>query len=126
MTKRLKKALIDYYYFSGHTKVMSDKEIIKTIQEELKDEWGEGGDKGYAIFEESNDFPVPILVIERIDEVGAYDGDIDAANQAKKDGIKLIPCYDYPFRTYPFNCYRFIDTPENRQALLENIRALRD
>ncbi len=125
MTKKLKKALLDYYndaYWDEPKETEAEK--IQAVQEFLKEEWGEGGDKGYAIFTEYNNFKFPVLVIERIDEVNAYSGDIEAAKQAKRDGIKLIPCKDYPYRTYPFNCYRFIDTPENRKALKKNIENL--
>ena len=122
MNKKVKKALIDYYYFSGHKEVLKDKDIIKIVQEELRDEWGPDGANGYAIFEEDYCFSEPVLVIERLDIVGAYDSDIEAAKQAKKDGIKLIPCKEYPYRTYPFNCYRFVDTPENRIALQKCVR----
>ena len=123
MTKRLKKALLDYYNdaYCGDPKE-TEAEKIQAVQEVLKEEWGEDGDKGYAIFTEDNYFKFPVLVIERIDEVNAYDNDIDAARQAKKDGIKLIPYKDYPYKTYPFNCYRFIDTQENREALQKNVK----
>ena len=122
MTKRLKKALLNYYNYAYWDEPKeTEAEKIQAVQEALKEEWGEGGDKCYAIFTEDNDFKFPVLVIERIDEVNAYDSDIEAARQAKKDGIKLIPCKDYPYRTYPFNCYRFIDTPENREALQKNV-----
>lgn len=125
MKTRLKKALLDYYNeLEDEDPNMPEKEKIKIVQELLKGEWGEGGDKGYGIFEEEYGFDYPMLVIERIDEIDAYDGDVEAAQQAKKDGIKLIPCKEYPYRTYPFNAYRFLDTPENRIALQKNIEAL--
>lgn len=126
MKRRLREALIDYYNEVFEDKTVSDKEKIKAVQETLLDEWGQGGDKGYAIFVEDYMFDEPILVIERLDEVGAYDGDVEAAIQAKRDGIKLIPCREYPYRTYPFNAYRFLDTKENREALAKNIKLMRD
>lgn len=125
MKARLRKALLDYYNeLDEEDPNRPEKEKIKIVQELLKEFWGEGGDKGYGIFEEDYEFDYPMLVIERIDEVDAYDGDVEAAQQAKKDGIKLIPCKEYPYRTYPFNAYRFLDTPENRIALQKNIEAL--
>ena len=126
MKARLRKALLAYYdeVKEENDPPKSEEEKIKEIQKVLKEFWGEGGDKGYGIFEEDYEFDYPMLVIERIDEVDAYDGDVEAALQAKKDGIKLIPCKEYPYRTYPFNAYRFLDTPENRVALLKNIEAL--
>ena len=125
MKRKLREALIDYYNEVFEDKTVSDKEKIKAVQEALLNEWGQGGDKGYAIFVEDYEFDEPILVIEKIDEVGAYDGDVEAAIQAKKDGIKLIPCREYPYRTYPFNAYRFLDTKENREALAKNIKLMR-
>lgn len=127
MKKELKEALINYYYDVRDIKEdITEKETIKKAQKWLKDEWGEGGDRGYAIFVEDNDFVEPILVIERLDDLMAYSSDTEAAKQAKKDGIKLIPCKEYPYRTFPFNCYRFIDTPENRIALQKNVEIMRD
>lgn len=126
MTKKLKKALLDYYNGANWDEPKeTEAEQIQMVQEFLKEEWGEGGDKGYAIFDEDYSFDFPVLVIERIDELGAYESDIEAAKQAKKDGIKLIPCKDYPYRTYPFNCYRFIDTVENREALQKNVKKIK-
>lgn len=127
MKARLKKALLDYYdELEDEDPNRPEKEKIKIVQKLLKEEWGEGGDRGYGIFEEDYEFDYPMLVIERIDEVDAYDGDVEAAQQAKKDGIKIIPCKEYPYRTYPFNAYRFLDTPENRVALQKNIEAFID
>lgn len=125
MKRKLREALIDYYNEVFEDKTVSDKEKIKAVQEALLDEWGQGGDKGYTIFVEDYEFDEPMLVVEKIDEVGAYDGDVEAAIQAKKDGIKLIPCREYPYRTYPFNAYRFLDTKENREALAKNIKLMR-
>ena len=124
MTKRLKKALL-HYYDCGN-KPTTEKEAIKWSQERLVEEWGEGANKGYAIFVEDNDFQEPMLVIERLDDLMVFDSDIEAAKQAKRDGVKLIECFDYPYKTYPFNCYRFVDTKENREALLKNIRLMRE
>lgn len=126
MKRRLREALIDYYNEAFDDKTVSDKEKIKAVQEVLVENWGQGADKGYGIFVEDYEFDEPMLVIEKIDEVGAYDGDIEAAIQAKMDGVKLIPCREYPYRTYPFNTYRFIDTKENREALAKNIELMRE
>ena len=49
----------------------------------LIDEWGQGAEMGYALF---NDVKLG-LHIERIDEMGVYDGDSDAAKYALKDGF---------------------------------------
>lgn len=125
MKKILKEALIKYYY-GCENEPTTEKEAIKWSQKQLVEEWGEGADKGYAIFVEDNDFKEPMLVIERLDDLMVYGSDIEAAKQAKRDGIKLIEYFDYPYRTYPFNCYRFVDTVENREALSKNIRLMRN
>lgn len=86
---------------------------IEEAKQYIIDNHGEMGLRGYAIF--TSDY-TNAEHIERIDEMEIYDGDIDAAHQAKKDGIKLIPWNEQPHR-YPYNCMRFIDTPENREVL---------
>lgn len=90
---------------------------VEEVKKILIEEWGIGGDKGYGIFV-SGDLPKGLTHIERIDELGVYDGDLEASIQAEKDGIKLIPLEENP-KEYPYNCYRFIDTEENRRILEE-------
>ena len=104
---------------------------IDEVAEILREEWGEGGDKGYGIFTSDD---TDVLHIERIDELwfddgngnptrNVYDLDLDAAKQAEKDGIKLIHDIRIPkdHIIYPLNdtC---IDTPENRKQLLKEIK----
>ncbi len=88
---------------------------VEEVKQILIEEWGIGADRGYGIF--ISDKP-RIAHIERIDELGVYDGDLDAGEQAEKDGIKLIPLELNPTE-YPYQYYRFIDTEENRKALEE-------
>lgn len=87
----------------------------------LKEEWGEGGDKGYGIFTSSD---TDVLHIQKIDELwDVYESDLEAAQQAEKDGMKLIHDIRIPKDSviWPLNdtC---IDTPENREQLLKEIR----
>lgn len=86
----------------------------------LKEDWGEGGDRGYGIFQSSD---TDVLHIQRIDDLMAYDSDLEAAEQAEKDGVKLIHDIRIPKGSiiWPLNdtC---IDTPENRKQLLKEIR----
>lgn len=89
--------------------------MTKKERQEIIEEWGEGSDKGYAIFESDN-LPEGLLHIERIDDLNMFNSDFDAADQAEKDGIKLIPQSEIP-NEYPINAYRYLDTPENREIL---------
>ena len=86
---------------------------VEEIKRMLIEEWGTGGDRGYGIF--VSDKP-RLSHIERIDELGVYDGDLEAGEQAERDGIKLIPLELNPTE-YPYQYYRFIDTEENRKEL---------
>lgn len=86
---------------------------IEEVKEIIIEEYGEYGLRGYGVFDSDD---VEVEHIERIDVFDIYDGDLDAAEQAEKDGVKLIPFELNPIE-YPYNCYRFIDTPENREKL---------
>ena len=91
----------------------------------LKDNWGEGGDRGYGIFTSSD---TDVLHIQKIDELwDVYESDSEAAEQAEKDGMKLIHDIRIPKDSviWPLNdtC---IDTPENREQLLKEIKKGRD
>ena len=56
------------------------------------DDWGEDAKHGYAIF----DFDCTgMLEIEMINEMGIFNGDEEAVEQAMKDGIKIIPIEEY-------------------------------
>lgn len=86
---------------------------IDEVKELLIKNYGEYGPRGYGIFESDD---VEAEHIERIDVLNVYDSDLEAAEQAEKDGVKLIP-FELNPKAYPYNCYRFIDTPENREKL---------
>ena len=88
---------------------------VEEVKQTLIEDWGTGGDRGYGIFEDDKG----LLHIEKIDELDVYDDDLEAGKQAERDGIKLIP-FELNPKQYPYNCYRFLDTEENRK-LLKNL-----
>lgn len=93
------------------------KEITPEMIREAVEEgcWSlEDASRGYAIF--TSDFGNGASHIERIDEMGVFESDDEAAEQAERDGIKIIK--DMKFNEeYKAN---YIDTPENRE-LLKNL-----
>lgn len=88
---------------------------VEEVKKILIAEWGVGADRGYSIFT-NDEFSDDLKVIEKIDELGVYNDDLEAAMQAERDGIKLIPIEEIP-KVYPYYCYRFVDTPKNRYLL---------
>ena len=78
-------------------------------------EWGKMGLRGYGIFSGGLDDD-HVKYIARLDDFEVYDSDVEAAKQAAKDGIKLIPYKEQP-KTGDFRYFRFIDTPTNRKWL---------
>lgn len=84
--------------------------------EQIKEEWGELGLRGYGIFISDD---TKLEHIERIDELGFYDSDLEASEQAEKDGIKII--HDLRFETAPICYYNdtILDTKENRKIILD-------
>lgn len=105
--KKLKEYFAEYAKEVGCT--------VEEAKEAIREQWGEYGLRGYAVFSNGVSFE-DVDCICRIDEMDIYDSDIEAAKQAARDGVKLIPYKEQP-KFYPFNCYRFIDTPDNRVAL---------
>ena len=111
--KRLQKAYEEY---------AEDVECdVSEVPQILIDNWGEGGDRGYGFF--LSDY-TDVLHIQKIDELwDVYDSDLEAAEQAEKDGVKLIHDIRIPKDSiiYPLNdtC---VDTPENRKQLLKEIK----
>lgn len=72
---------------------------------------------GYMI---SDNGGTGVECIERLDMVAAFDGDAEAAVQAKKDGVALIPEWELPedfFLIWDAPLGVIIDTPENRDSL---------
>lgn len=96
-----------------------DCSTVEEVVECLKDNYGEGGEHGYGIFQSDH---TDALHIERIDELDWYDDDVEAAKQAEKDGIKIIHDIRIP-EDSNLHYYEdtFIDTPENREVLIKEI-----
>lgn len=74
--------------------------------------------KGYGKFVFA-DVPIPLLHIEKLDDSRIFETDLEAAEQAERDGVKII--YDVPI---PQNSFckpyegTFVDTEENRNNLI--------
>lgn len=88
------------------------------IQAGLDWDW-ELGDviKGYTIGENGECSKGELSVI-KIDDMQLFDSDAEAAEQAKEDGVKLIPKKELSFgRGNEMRNYRYIDTPKNRKLL---------
>ena len=74
----------------------------------------EDAERGYGVF--TSDYGNGAKHIERLDCMMIFDSDAEAAEQAEKDGIKII--HDMEFDDE--NSAAYIDTPENRE-LLKNL-----
>ena len=92
---------------------------MKKITEELITEAMENGftredaERGYGVF--TSDYGNGAEHIQRLDFMMIFDSDNEAAEQAEKDGIKII--HDMEFDDE--NSAAYIDTPENRELLKE-------
>ena len=84
------------------------------LRQHLIDEWGSHALHGYGIF--SGLDCTDAEFVAKIDDLGVYSSDLDAARQAQKDGLKLIPYRKQP-KAGEIRHYRFIDTTENRRLL---------
>jgi hypothetical protein len=103
-------------------------ERIKKVSEEaynigVEEGWGEFEcTHGYGIFD--GDYPTHLgmLVgkhIERIDVMGVWKSDITAAAHAEDmEGIKII-------RDIPGLYKVFLDTPENRESIMKQIKEIK-
>lgn len=92
------------------------REITEAMIKEAVEEgcWSlEDARRGYSIF--TSDFGNGASHIERIDEMGVFESDDEAAEQAERDGIKIIR--DMLFSEE--HRANYIDTPENRELLKE-------
>lgn len=103
----------------------SAKELYDAVDdEEARDavihEWGEEfGLRGYAPFTYGYMIDPSLEYIAKIDDLDVYPDDLKAAEQAEKDGIRLIPYSEQPKKGF-YQYYRFLDTPNNRK-ILQNI-----
>lgn len=82
-------------------------------------EWGvENFNNGYAIFDYDC---TGLLGIEAIGELCRFETDGEAAIQAEKDGIKIIPVNELPENFGrngdDYRWFGWIDTVENRKAI---------
>ncbi len=73
--------------------------------------------KGYVLaYADCSDFYIPnALHVERDDELFLLEDDAEAAKAAERDGIQLI----YRMEGVPDGVY--VDTPENRTAILDGL-----
>jgi hypothetical protein len=83
-------------YWNEETKAMTDEER-NTI---LSDWECEDYPMGYCVFSVmasdyscDDSLPMIISVVQRIDDLGFFDSDIDAGRQAMEDGYKCKPLY---------------------------------
>lgn len=113
---KLWKELIDEDFYETEEFVSTPEEM----RDYLENECGEGGSHGYGFF--ISDY-TEALHIERIDELGWYDSDIEAAKQAELDGVKIIHDIDIPQNSI-LRYYKdtFIDTPDNRAIILKELK----
>lgn len=82
------------------------------ILDAIEDGWArEDAEKGYAIF--TSDYGNCAEHIQKIDFMNVFEDDAEAAEQAERDGIKII--HDMEFDDE--NSAAYIDTPENRELL---------
>lgn len=100
-----------------------NQKAVRPTAEQIVDGVESGWDfddvcRGYI--ESTNDFLPNVLTILRIDDMMVFESDEDAAKQAEKDGIKLIPKTELHFsRDDDARYYRYVDTVENRKLLQE-------
>lgn len=74
--------------------------------------------KGYDEFDFA-DIPTPLLHIEKLDDSGIFETDLEAAKQAERDGTKVIHDIPIPDKSFckPYEG-TFVDTEENRNNLI--------
>ena len=70
---------------------------------------------GYGVFQEADG----MFGIERIDAMGTFSDDDEAARTAAEDGLPIIPENELP-ETFEYRWFGWIDTPENRQRIREH------
>lgn len=107
-------------YFNNN--FYSKRPTAEQIAVGLEDGWNyDVALKGYS--DSSNDdIDLRLSTIERIDVMEVFDSNFEAAEQAEKDGIKLIPENELNFNKYKgdlYSLHRYIDNEENRTVLKE-------
>ena len=82
------------------------------ILDAIEDGWArEDAEKGYAIL--TSDYGNGAEHIQKIDFMNVFEDDAEAAEQAERDGIKII----HDMKSDDENSAAYIDTPENRELL---------
>ena len=111
------KKVWDYITKRSEEENTSVSQILRDIEEE----WGKSGLKGYCVFDYDS---TGITRIEKIDEMGVFETDLEAAVQAEMDGIRLIHDVSIP-DNHPLRSIAgtILDTPENRARLREELGA---
>lgn len=71
-------------------------------------------ERGYDVALRDN-----MLEIQGIDEIGKFERDEAAVEQAVKDGIPLIPVEELP-ADFQYRWFGWVDTPKNRAAIAED------
>ena len=98
-----------------YTELVSNYGVLETVKE-IVGKWGADlCNKGYGIFE---CFDTGLLEVERIIDTMVFDTDEEAAAQAIKDGVKVIPVEELP-ENFDMKRLGWIDTPENRAAIVK-------
>lgn len=95
-------------------KITSDM-IKEAIKEGFTEE---DANRGYGVF--TSDYGNGATHIERIDIMEVFESDAEAAEQAEKDGIKIIHDIELPEE----HIAAYIDTPENRELLKDLVEQL--
>lgn len=112
ISKERYEQLLDYYDY--------DKEDVDAVIAEWSEE---EVNNGYAVFDFDG---TGILAIERIDDLGVFESDEEAVEQAIKDGVRVIPLEKLP-NGFELGYYGgFIDTEENRKAIQGKTRSLKN
>ena len=89
------------------------------IKEAIKEGFTEeDANRGYGVF--TSDYGNGATHIERIDIMEVFESDAEAAEQAEKDGIKIIHDIELPEEHQA----AYIDTPENRKLLTDLVEQL--
>ena len=99
-------------YWNEETKAMTDEERNAILSDW---EW-EDYPMGYAIFSVrasdyscDNSLPPTISVVQKIDDLGFFDSDIDAGRQAMEDSYKCEPLYMNIGGKFVMTAYRVIE-----------------
>lgn len=99
-------------YWNEETKAMTDEERNMILSD-----WEcEDYPMGYSIFSVmasdyscDNSLPTIISVVQKIDDLGFFDSDIDAGRQAMEDGHKCKPLYMNINNRLVMTGYRVVD-----------------